>query len=96
MEENVCPNYRYYDPGKKYGPGVHDCTQRDMTIDDGTANKLCKGDWRNCSLYKHSPAAAHPGTSNAANANRQSSGGVGSLVVIVIIAAVVTKLLGIW
>lgn len=96
MEKEKCPNYRFYDPGKKYGPGVHDCTQRDMTIDDEMAYKLCECDWQNCSLYKHSPAAAHPRTSNAANANRQSSGGVGSLVVIVIIAAVVTKLLGIW
>lgn len=56
---------------------------------------MCKNDYQNCSEFKRGIWNKIPGVDEE-NANRNSSGGAGSLVMIVIVVAVITKLIGIW
>lgn len=92
----MCPEHYYGVPPKKYGPAVELCRVTEEPLSENQLNQMCRNNCTSCVMYRSRHTSTRPPVSQGQNKSGSSSSGMGTIIVIAAVAALVTKFLGIW
>ena len=93
----MCPYFYSAYTGKKHETPLPLCRANNMdTITDYNVENVCKNNCMSCYIYRRESGGKPPERIPQYNNNAKSSGGCGTVFVVLGIIIIVTKCLGLW